>query len=113
MKKILFAAVISLLIAACNDNEKKEDAASSKNAEMKALYEKNLTTVKAFIAAFEISTGQMRPNWHIHPRVIKILARSPISGSGMMITHCHARGKTGASWNQIIVKGTRYRPIGF
>lgn len=53
MKKILFAAVISLLIAACNDNEKKEDAASSKNAEMKALYEKNLATVKAFIAAFE------------------------------------------------------------
>ena len=53
MKKILFAAFILLTIAACNDNDKKEDEASSKNTEMKALYEKNLTTVKAFTAAFE------------------------------------------------------------
>ena len=53
MKKILFAAVISLFMASCADNEKKEDEASSKNAEMKASYEKNLATVKAIIAAFE------------------------------------------------------------
>ena len=52
MKKILFAATISLLIVACND-EKKEAAASSKDADMKALYEKNLVTVKAFTSAFE------------------------------------------------------------
>lgn len=53
MKKLLFAAVISLMIAACSDKEKKEDASSTKDAEMKALYEKNLATIKAFIAAFE------------------------------------------------------------
>ena len=53
MKKILFAAVILLLIAACTGSEKKEADASSKNADMHALYEKNLATVKTLIAAFE------------------------------------------------------------
>ena len=37
----------------CKDDDKKEEAASDKNTEMKALYEKNLATVKAFTTAFE------------------------------------------------------------
>jgi limonene-1,2-epoxide hydrolase len=53
MKKIFFAFTISLMVLGCNNDEKKEEAASSKNAEMKALYEKNLATLKAFVAAFE------------------------------------------------------------
>ena len=52
MKKILFASVVSLFILACN-NEKKEDTASKGDADMKALYEKNLAVVKSAIAAFE------------------------------------------------------------
>lgn len=53
MKKLLFASIVSLLLMACSDNEKKEDDASKKNTEMKALYEKNLVTVKTFVADFE------------------------------------------------------------
>jgi hypothetical protein len=54
MKKLLFASVVSLLVIACNSKEeKKEDDASKKMADMKALYEKNLATLKTFIAAFE------------------------------------------------------------
>ncbi len=53
MKKILFVSVASLLILACNNDEKKEDAASKKDADMKALYEKNLAALKTDFAAFE------------------------------------------------------------
>ena len=59
MRKILFASAISLLMVSCNskdekkEEEKKEDVISSKDADMKALYEKNLVTLKAFIADFE------------------------------------------------------------
>ncbi len=53
MKKILFASVISLLVMSCSDKDKKEDDASKKNTEMKAVYEKNLATLKTGIAAFE------------------------------------------------------------
>ena len=53
MKKLLFIPIVSMLITACTGNEKKEDDTSKKNAEMKALYEKNLATLKSGIAAFE------------------------------------------------------------
>lgn len=53
MKKILFASVASLFILACNNDEKKEDAASKKDADMKALYEKNLASLQKGISAFE------------------------------------------------------------
>jgi len=53
MKKLLFAAVASLFIMACNNDEKKEDEASKKVDDMKALYEKNLAALKADFAAFE------------------------------------------------------------
>ena len=53
MKKLLFASIVSLLLMACSDNEKKEDDASKKNDEMKALYEKNLAALKTSIASFE------------------------------------------------------------
>ena len=42
-----------MTLLACTDNEKKEDDSSKKGTEIKALYEKNLTTLKALIAAFE------------------------------------------------------------
>lgn len=51
MKKLLFASIVSLLVMACS--EKKDDDASKKDAEMKALYEKNLASLQAGIAAFE------------------------------------------------------------
>ncbi len=53
MKKIFFAFIVSLLVLGCNNDEKKEEAASNKSTEMKALYEKNLAALKAGIAAFE------------------------------------------------------------
>jgi len=53
MKKIFFTFIVSLLILGCNNDEKKENAASNKSTEMKALYEKNLAALKAGIAAFE------------------------------------------------------------
>jgi hypothetical protein len=53
MRNLLFVAVISLAILACNQAENKNDGASNKSADMKALYEKNLATLKAGIAAFE------------------------------------------------------------
>ena len=51
MKKLLLIPVAALLLTACTN--KKDDDASKKNADMKALYEKNLATLKAGIAAFE------------------------------------------------------------
>ena len=53
MKKLLFASIVSLLVMSCGDNDKKEDGASKKNAEMKTAYEKNLASLQAGIAAFE------------------------------------------------------------
>ena len=53
MKKIFFAAIVSLIILGCNNDEKKEEEASKKSTEMKGLYEKNLATLKAFTSAFE------------------------------------------------------------
>ena len=54
MKKLLFASIISLLVMACSDKkDKKEDDSSKKNAEMKSMYEKNLASLQAGIAAFE------------------------------------------------------------
>ena len=53
MKKLLFASVVSLLLIACDSKEeKKEDDASKKMADMKALYEKNLATLQKGIDAF-------------------------------------------------------------
>ena len=53
MKKLLFCTIVSLLVLACTQKSKTEDESSKKNAEMKALYEKNLASLKAFITAFE------------------------------------------------------------
>lgn len=53
MKKLLFASIVSLLVIACSDKEKKEDDSSKKDTDMKALYEKNLAVLKASIASFE------------------------------------------------------------
>ena len=52
MKKLLFASIVSLLVMACSDKEKKDDD-SKKDTEMKAAYEKNMASLKAGIAAFE------------------------------------------------------------
>jgi hypothetical protein len=53
MKKLLFASVISLLVMSCSDKDKKGDDASKKDTDKKALYEKNLASLQAGIAAFE------------------------------------------------------------
>ncbi len=53
MKKVFFAVIITLMITGCTQDEKKEDTASNKGSEMKALYKKNLATVNAFVTAFE------------------------------------------------------------
>jgi hypothetical protein len=60
MKKLIFAALITMMIAGCNQSEKKSDTtvqkdnSSSGNAdEMKTAYEANLAAYKTQIAAFE------------------------------------------------------------
>ena len=53
MTKLFLIPIASLLLAACSDNDKKEDDASKKNADMQALYEKNLAGLKKSISAFE------------------------------------------------------------
>lgn len=53
MKTVFFATLITLLAGSCNQAVKKEDTSTTKNGEVKALYEKKLTTLKAFIADFE------------------------------------------------------------
>ncbi len=45
--------IVSSFLTACADKDKKEDDASAKNADMKALYEKNLAVVKSAVSAFE------------------------------------------------------------
>lgn len=52
MKKIFFAGIISLIVIGCKD-EKKEEATSNNKTEMNALYDKNLSSLKAVLAAFE------------------------------------------------------------
>jgi limonene-1,2-epoxide hydrolase len=53
MKNVFFAGIMTLLAIGCNQDEKKENASSGNDAEVTALYEKNLSTLKAFVAAFE------------------------------------------------------------
>ena len=55
MKKLLFLSFVSMLILSCNQKAKTDDtpAPSKKADDMKALYEKNLATLKTAIAAFE------------------------------------------------------------
>ncbi len=53
MKKVFIAAIITLMAVGCNQPQQKENMASGKSDEMKALYEANLATVKAAITAFE------------------------------------------------------------
>ena len=53
MKKLLLVAVTSWLLAACSNQEKKEETASPKTDDMNATYEKNLSVIKSAIAAFE------------------------------------------------------------
>ena len=53
MKKLLLIPMAALLFAACTDKDKKEDESAKKNADMTALYEKNLAVLKKSIAAFE------------------------------------------------------------
>lgn len=53
MKKVFFASIISLLIISCDNDKKEVEAASTNKSDSKALFEKNLSTLKTFIAAFE------------------------------------------------------------
>ncbi len=54
MKKVFFAGVITLMMMiGCRQDEKKEDTASDRTAEMKTLYEKNLSTLKTVFSDFE------------------------------------------------------------
>lgn len=53
MRKILLAAVIALTVTGCKNADKTTPETPSKNDDVKAAYEKNLATVKAFVAAFE------------------------------------------------------------
>lgn len=60
MKKLFYAAIITLMVAGCNQSEQnsntpdqKGDAVSNKGDEMKALYKANLAAYKTQIAAFE------------------------------------------------------------
>jgi len=53
MKKLLWLPFVSLLLAACANDEKKEEDTSKKTDDMTALYEKNLAVVKSAIASFE------------------------------------------------------------
>lgn len=55
MKKFLLIAIVSSLLTACSNSEKKEanTDTSPKADDMTALYEKNLAVVKSAIASFE------------------------------------------------------------
>lgn len=60
MKKLIFGLAISVTIMACNEPSKTETSASTSNEasasasnDMKALYEKNLSTLQTGISAFE------------------------------------------------------------
>lgn len=60
MKKLIFAAFITLMVAGCSQTEKKDDttkqngdAVTNKGDDMKAMYEANLAAYKNQITAFE------------------------------------------------------------
>lgn len=53
MKRIFYAAVITLMVAGCSQPEQKETTTSNKGDDMKAFYEANLAAYKNQIAAFE------------------------------------------------------------
>ena len=60
MKKVFYAAIITLLVASCNQSaqkedtsEQKSDSVSTKDDGMKTAYEANLAAYKTQIAAFE------------------------------------------------------------
>ena len=53
MKKIFVAFAITVSAIGCNQPEKKDNSASNKDAEMQAIYQQNLSTIKTFIADFE------------------------------------------------------------
>lgn len=53
MKKLFFAAIVTLMVAGCKQSDRKESTASDTTSEMKALYDANLATFKAQVAAFE------------------------------------------------------------
>jgi len=53
MKKLFFAAIVTLIIAGCNQSEQKENAVSDNSTDMKSLYEANLSAYKAQVASFE------------------------------------------------------------
>ena len=55
MKKIFYAAIITLMIAGCSQPDQKETVTSNKSNgdDMKALYEANLAAYKSQVAAFE------------------------------------------------------------
>ena len=53
MKRLLLFIVLPCLLAACSNQEKKEDKTSMKTDDMIALYEKNLSVIKSSIASFE------------------------------------------------------------
>ena len=53
MKRIFYAAIITLMVAGCSQPEQKEASASNKGDDMKALYAANLAAYKNQISAFE------------------------------------------------------------
>lgn len=53
MKRIFIAVGIVLMSIGCNQTEKTDSTASSKNDDTQANYEQNLSTLKTFIADFE------------------------------------------------------------
>jgi ketosteroid isomerase-like protein len=53
MKRIFYAAIMTLIVSGCSQPDKKETTNSNKGDDMKAMYEANLATYKSQIAAFE------------------------------------------------------------
>lgn len=53
MKKTLVAFCFTLLVMGCKQSEKKEEVTINKDADMQALYQQNLATVKTMVADFE------------------------------------------------------------
>ena len=52
MRKVFFLMLAAIVFFSCNQSAKTDDS-TSKNADAKALYEKNLATIKSGITAFE------------------------------------------------------------
>lgn len=52
MRKVIFLLLVAVVFFSCNESAKTDDS-TSKNADAKALYEKNLATIKSGITAFE------------------------------------------------------------